>query len=84
MRNKMMDFGKNKDNKMFNKNVHKGDKMAKVINRQLKIPIDNFHKDLGNNVNPFKDLSVSSEETISLNISNIDTDKMTDEFESFY
>ena len=58
--------------------------MAKVINRQLKIPVENFKKNLGRKVNPFKDIDETDEQTVSLNISQIDTDKQSDDNESFY
>lgn len=50
----------------------------------MKIPPENFKKNLGKKVNPFMELSKSEEESVSLNISNVDTDKLSDDNESFY
>ena len=52
-RNKMIDPKILKKNKLFDKNLHKDDQMAKVIDRQLRLPLENFKKNLGKKVNPF-------------------------------
>ena len=72
----MVDPKVTKNTKLFNEQNHQDDMMAKVIKRQLKLPPENFTKNLGMKVNPFRNLDITDEESyISLNISGADTDK---------
>jgi hypothetical protein len=50
----------------------------------MKIPTANLKQDLGANVNPFLNLTEDSSCTESLNLSKVDTDKQSDDNESFY